>query len=109
MPIEFAPPAAGVQPFNITPVQYSDPLETLSRMQQMRTQGLQQQQAQLGLQQAQMQMASNKAMLDAFVKGGGDMDKTEQLMRDSGQVLPNDLIGLKNHMLDFKTKTATLR
>src|SRR5215471_19268947 len=109
MPIEFAPPAAGVQPFNITPVQYSDPLETLARMQQMRTQGIQQQTAQLGLQQAQMQMASNKAMLDAFVKGGGDPAKTEELMRGSGQVLPGDLIGFKNHMLDFQTKTANLR
>jgi hypothetical protein len=109
MPIEFGPPPAQVQPFNIPAVQYTDPLETLARMQQMRTQNIQAQGAQLGLQQAQMQMDSNRARLNAFVQAGNDPDKAYQLMIQSGRVLPNDLFGFQQHMTTLQTQKATLR
>jgi hypothetical protein len=109
MPIDMAPPQLPLQGYNIPAPQYTDPLETLARMQQMKTQAIQQQQANLGLQQAQLKLDSNKAMMDAFVKGGGDIDKTMNFMSQSGKVLPEDMITLQNHLQDYKTKAATLR
>ena len=109
MPVDMAPPQLPLQGYNIPAPQYTDPLETIARMQQMKTQALQQQQAQLGLQQAQLKLGSNQAMMKAFVQGGGDIDKTVQLMSQSGQVLPDDMIALQNHLQDYKTKAANLR
>lgn len=109
MPIEFAPPSAQVQPFQIPAAQYTDPLETLARMGQLRTQNLQQQNTQLQLQQSQMQLASQRGMLAAFVQAGNDPDKAVDLMMQSGQVLAPDIMGFQTHLQDYKNKIATWR
>ena len=109
MPIDMAPPMTGnLQGFQVAPVQSTDPLQTLSQMSQLRTQGLQQQQAQLGIQQAQLQMKSQQAMLKAFVDGGGDPDKTQQIVMTHPDILPADKVGLQTHMLDLAKQKLAL-
>lgn len=77
-------------------------------MGQLRTQNLQQQQAQLGITQAQLQMKSNQAMMDAFVKGDGDYDKTDQAMRETPGILPNDYLAYQQHATTIATNRANL-
>ena len=109
MPIDVSPPMSGnLQGFQIAPVQSTDPLQTLAQMSQLRTQGLQQQEANLQLKQQQMQMDSNKAMMQAFVDGGGDPDKTQTLVNRDPSILASDKIGLQTHMLDLATKRSAL-
>src|SRR5215472_8105143 len=108
MPIEFAPPQVDSGTLNIAPVQYTDPLQTLAQMSQLRTQGLQQQTAQIGLQEAQIKMDSHRAMLNAFTQGGGDPDKTYQAAIQSGRVLPEDLTALQTHILTMRKDAAAL-
>jgi hypothetical protein len=82
MPIEFAPPVGGnVQPYQITPPQYTDPLQTLAQMQQLRTGGLQQQTAQLGLEQARMAMNSKMGLIRMIA----DYDKQAQQEQPAAQ------------------------
>ena len=107
MPIDVSPPMSGnLQGFQVAPVQSTDPLQTLSQMSQLRTQGLQQQQANLQLKQQQMQMDSNKAMMQAFVDGGGDYAKTDAAMRQNPSILPGDYLGFQKHALDIQTQRA---
>ena len=109
MPIDVSPPMSGnLQGFQVAQPQSTDPLQTLSQMSQLRTQGLQQQQANLQLKQQQMQMDSNKAMMQAFVDGGGDPDKTQTLVNRDPSILASDKIGLQTHMLDLATKRSAL-
>jgi hypothetical protein len=109
MPIDVSPPQVGnLQGFQIAPPQSTDPLQTLAQMSQLRTQGLQQQQAQLGLTQAQMQMASQKALMQSFVDGGGDWDKTRKSMYSNPDILPSDLMSVEQHRLQVQTQAATL-
>ncbi len=100
--------SGNLQGFQIAPVQSTDPLQTLAQMSQLRTQGLQQQEANLQLKQQQMQMDSNKAMMQAFVDGGGDPDKTQTLVNRDPSILASDKIGLQTHMLDLATKRSAL-
>ena len=172
MPIEFAPPSSSnLQGFQIPAAQYTDPLQTLAQMQQMRTQNIQQQSAQLGLQMAQMKMKSQKALLQAFADAGKEDEPAaaapapapssplvappvpgtigappvpgafgappvipappgappataplaqpqppsgsvylDRVFRNAVRngVLPDDLFALQTHVLDIKSKTATL-
>ena len=109
MPIDVSPPMSGnLQGFQIAQPQSTDPLQTLAQMSQLRTQGLQQQEANLQLKQQQMQMDSNKAMMQAFVDGGGDPDKTQTLVNRDPSILASDKIGLQTHMLDLATKRSAL-
>ena len=109
MPIDVSPPMSGnLQGFQITQPQSTDPLQTLAQMGQLRTQGLQQQQAQLGITQAQLQMKSQQAMLQAFVDGGGNPDKTQQIVMTHPDILPSDKIGLQTHMLDLAKQKLAL-
>ena len=109
MPIDMAPPMTGnLQGFQVAPVQSTDPLQTLSQMSQLRTQGLQQQQAQLGIQQQQLALRSNQAMMRAFAQGGGDWDKTSQLMSKDPDILPTDAMAVQQHRLQVQTQAAQL-
>ena len=109
MPIDMAPPMTGnLQGFQVAPVQSTDPLQTLSQMSQLRSQGLQQQQAQLGIQQQQLALRSNQAMMRAFAQGGGDWDKTSQLMSKDPDILPTDAMAVQQHRLQVQTQAAQL-
>jgi hypothetical protein len=98
-----------LQGFQIQPVQSTDPLQTLSQMSQLRTQGLQQQQAQLGVNQAQMQLDSNKGLMQAVVQGGADWDKTYDIASKDGRVLPGDLMKIAQERLTLQTLGSTLK
>jgi hypothetical protein len=108
MPIEFAPPAPNLQGFNVQPPAYTDPLQTLAQMGQLRTQGLQQQSAGMQLEQERQKLDSSKALLDAMVKGGGDIDKTFAIAAGSGKVLPADLIAMREHHVKMQQDAASL-
>ena len=106
MPIEFAPPQPNAQPFQVAPVQNTDPLQTLAEMGQLRNQAMQQQQGQMQLQQQRMQLRSNQAMMQAFAQGGGDFEKTQKLMSQSGDVLPGDMLTMQQHMQQYLNERA---
>lgn len=108
MPIEFAPPAPNLQPFNVGAPQTADPLQTLAQMGALRAQNMQGQAAALQLQQARMQMNSNQALLTAMANGGGDWDKTMQLARESKQVLPTDMFSIQQHRLNMQKEATAL-
>jgi hypothetical protein len=103
-----SPPSPELQPFTTQGPAYSDPLQTLAQMQEMRTRGMQQQVAGLGLQQARLKMNSQKALLDAFVKGKGDLDQTYQNAVQSGEVLPEDLTSFQTHKVKYEQDVAAL-
>ena len=103
MPIEFAPPAPNFQPLAIPPAQYTDPLQTLASMQEMRIRNLQQQGMQTQLQLQQQQMRSNQGLMNAMAQAGTDYDKAYQYAAQSGVVLPQDLFGFQQHILQIKT------
>lgn len=109
MPIDMAPlPMGNLQGFQIAPPQSADPLETLARMSQLRTQGLQQQQAGLQLQQQQMQLASNRAIMQAMAEGGGDLEGTMNAMKNHPNILPQDWLGIQQHAMQYATQQAAL-
>lgn len=109
MPIDMAPPPPVTQGYQITPPQYTDPLQTLAQMGQLRTQGLQQQSAQMGLEQERMKLDSSKALMDAMVGGGGDFEKTFKLATQPGsKVMPGDLISLRQHYNQMQQEAASL-
>ena len=106
MPIEFAPPPVGnLQGFQIPGPQYSDPLQTLAQMQQMKTQRLQQQQAGLQLQQEQMNMQSQQGMMRAYQEAGGDLEKMAQIAPKYG-VLPDHLMKIQQTFAEMANKRA---
>ena len=114
MPIEFAPPSPNVQPFNVTPPQYTDPLQTLAQMGQLRTQGLQQQTAQLGLENERMKLDSNKGLMKAMVDAGtqgtpGEIFQRtlQNATRPGSGVMPGDVIGLHQHYNQLLQEAAT--
>lgn len=108
MPIDFAPPQPNAQPFNIAPVQYTDPLQTLAQMGQLRTQAIQQQSAQMQLQQAQLAYNSNQAMMQAFAQGNGDWPATQKLLDSSPDILPSDRMAIEQHTLKVQQDWADL-
>jgi hypothetical protein len=55
-----------------------------------------------------MQMASNQGLLTAMANGGGDWDKTLDLARKSGQVLPTDLFEIQKHHMALQSEAAAL-
>jgi len=97
-----------LQGFQIAPPQSADPLETLARMSQLRTQGLQQQQANLQVQQQQLQLASNKAIMQAMAEGGGDLEGTMNAMKNHPNILPQDWLGIQQHAMQYATQQAAL-
>lgn len=107
MPIEFAPPSPQLQGFNIPPPQYTDPLQTLAQLGQLRTQNLQRQGAQQELELQQQKMESNKGLLAAFAQGG-TFDQVYENAAKSGKVLPGDLIALKEHRTKLLQDAAAL-
>lgn len=107
MPIEFAPPPAQLG-MNIQPPQSTDPLQTLAQLAQLRNETLQRKNLQLGLEQGQMNLDSRRALIQSFVQGEGDYDKTFQIAVASGKVLPADLMALKEHKLKMDTDAANL-
>lgn len=107
MPIEFAPPSPQLQGFNITPPQYTDPLQTLAQFGQLRTQNLQRQNADLEIQQKQQQIESNKALISALAESK-DFDDFYDKAAKSGKVLPGDLLAAKEHYTKAQQDAATL-
>jgi hypothetical protein len=108
MPIDFAPPqSANLQGFQITPAQYTDPLETLSKMGQIKTQNLQQQEAQLGIQQKQMDVQSEQGFMKAYLQSNGDIDQAVKLAPQYG-VLPKDIFAAQQLGLKAAQDRATL-
>ena len=77
-------------------------------MGQMRTQNLQRQGAEQELEQGRLKLDSQKALLAAMVGGGGDFDRTMTLARESGKVLPGDLISLQEHRVKMAQDAAAL-
>jgi hypothetical protein len=108
MPIEFAPPQAQVQGFNIQPPQYTDPLQTLAEIGQLRNQTLQRQTAQAQLDLHRQKIESQQALLQAFVKGNGDPDETYKHAVQSGKVLPDDLVSFQQHKMNLAKDAAGL-
>ena len=53
-------------------------------------------------------MKSQQAMLQAFVDGGGNPDKTQQIVMTHPDILPSDKIGLQTHMLDLAKQKLAL-
>jgi hypothetical protein len=102
-----SPPSPELQPFATQGPAYSDPLQTLAQMQEMRTRGLQQQSAGLTLQQQQLKLASQKAMVQAFAQNK-DPDKVYAAAAASGDVLPEDLMALQRHRTALDTELAGL-
>src|SRR5215471_13505604 len=105
MPIEFAPPAPELRPFAVPPPQYADPLETLSRMGQLKTQALTQQEVQLGIQQKQLELQSSQGLMRAWQDAGGDMDKLAQIAPNYG-VIPSHLMTLQNTLAQVAKERA---
>lgn len=97
-----------MQGFQIPAPQYTDPLQTLAQMGQLRTQGLQQQTAQMGLDKARMELNSQKAMMDAMVQSGGDYKKFFELAARHPDILPGDLIAAQEHHTKMMQDAATL-
>jgi len=86
MPIEFAPPQANLQGLNIQPPQYSDPLQTLAEMGQLRSQAIQRQGAEMALQQNQRKMQSQEGLMKAWQESGGDLEKMVTLAPQYGGI-----------------------
>jgi hypothetical protein len=67
--------AARLRPFAVRPPQYTDPLQTLAQMGQLRTQALQQHEAGLGLQQKSMEIQSEQVFMRACLEANGNVDQ----------------------------------
>lgn len=115
MPIEFAPPQANLN-YNIPPPQYTDPLQTLAQMGQLRTQGLQQQGAQqelqtgqIKLQQAQEDLADQQKLRKVYSDWSQSGNpKLDDLITQAGQagVGPRTLIPLQQSITEQRLKLA---
>jgi len=113
--IEFAPPGPEVQPFQITPPQSSDPLETLARLQAIKGQQLSQQSTQQEMQQRQMQIDQTRQInaaymgaltTDASGKSTIDTAKLSNALatHGAGAAIPTVMKGIT----DFQKSTADL-
>lgn len=98
MPIEFAPPSPNLQGFQIPQPQYTDPLQTLAQLGQLRGQNLQRQ-------QQQMELDSMRGALRAYAESGGDQDKFEALAPRYG-VAPGVVVDFKTKIADLAAKRA---
>lgn len=95
------PPSSQLQPFTVPAPQQSDALETLAKLRQNRLQNMQ-------AQQAQLKMQSQQALMQAFAQAGRDPDELWKVASSRGDILPDDLVTLQNHMLETQTKVANL-
>lgn len=99
MPIEFAPPAPNLQGFQIPAAQYTDPLQTLSQMGQLRNQNLQAQAAQMQIQQEQIKLRDLNGMRAAMQQWDGkNPDDLFTAARQNG-VSPTTLLDMQNKLL----------
>lgn len=102
MPIDFAPPIEqGIQPFNVPAPQYSDPLQTLAEMGQMKQQAIQ-------TQQAQMDLQSQQGFMRAYLDANGDPEQAIKLAPQYG-VLPKDIYAAQKMLTDALQAKANLK
>ena len=116
MPIEFAPPAANLQGFNVPPPQSTDPLQTIAQIGQLRNQNLQQQglQQELALggiktQQAQEDLADQQKLRQTYSKWSQSKNPNlDDLITQAGQagVGPRTLIPLQQSITEQRLKLA---
>lgn len=108
MPIEFAPPSPNLQGFQIPAAQYTDPLQTLSQMGQLRNQNLQQQAAQMQIQQEQIKLQDLNGMRAAMQQWDGkNPDDLFTAARQNG-VSPTTLLDMQNKLLAQKEAVQKL-
>jgi hypothetical protein len=102
------PPSPDLQGFNVQPVPYTDPLQTLAQMRQLRTQGLQQQTASLQLQQEQMAVKSTQGLMKAYQEAAGDPVKMATLAPKYG-VMPDHMLKIQQMLDEQANKRAQTR
>jgi hypothetical protein len=69
-----------LRPFAVLPPQYTDPLQTLAQMGQLRTRALQQHEAGLGLQQKSMEIQSEQGFMRACIESQRECGRGDQVL-----------------------------
>lgn len=95
------PPSSQLQPFAVPGPEYQDPLESLAKLRQNRVQNMQ-------VQQAQLKMQSQRGLMQVMAQAGNKPDKLMELATARGDILPDDLVALREHMIKAETDLANL-